>query len=163
MTLLTTRVLALALLGALTACASKPVQLAPAALRPVAGEVLGRDAATDFSGMSADTSGWRLRISIRGFTTADSAAVAARVSGTYAHLLEETAVGELYVQAENWQVVADTAQVEARFGARWPCGNSWNDSFAAYSYRFVLDRGAWRFLDRMSAGRSYVAPCAAST
>ncbi len=160
MTSVTTVVLLLALVFAqTTGCAGRPVRAAPFALKAVAGEVLGGDAVIDFSGMSGDTSGWRLRISIPGFTAADSAAVAARVGARYADLLDESAVGELYVEGKNWDIAGDTARVEAKFGARWPCGNRWSDSFAAYFYRFVLDRGTWRFLDRRSAGHSYVGPC----
>jgi hypothetical protein len=154
------RILGLAWAGLLTgACGRMPGQLSPPALRPLAVEVLGRDATRDFSGMYADTTGWRLAVYVPGFTTADSAAVAARVRDTYPRLLDEAAPRELYVRAENWRVGTDTARVDATFGARWQCGGRWNDSFSAYAYRFVLDHGAWRFLDRASVGRSDVAPC----
>lgn len=145
----------------LVAACTRAVPVGPPAA-PIGGALataLAADARLDFAGLTRDTLPWRLRLSVAGLTAGDSARLAGQVAALLPRPPEPSAPRELYLHADPATLRGDTAHVEARLGARWPCGATTTGSFAAYRYAFVNRGGAWAFAERMPLGHGDAGPC----
>jgi hypothetical protein len=113
----------------------------------------------DLAGLAMDTVRWQLRLVLRDFSPADSAHVSAEITRAYSRILIERSDREIFIESNPFSIRADTADVEARIGARSMCAGSPRNSFAAYRLRFVSAGGTWNLAERTSLGHTDSAPC----
>ena len=113
----------------------------------------------DLAGLAMDTLRWQLRLSLRDFSPADSAHVSEEITRAYPRILAERSDREIFVESEAFSIRSDTAELEARIGARTMCAGNPRNNFAAYRFRFVSNRGTWNLAERTSLGHTDSAPC----